>query len=96
MATAHQKEHKYYPEMNKTPNRHMNQQRKNVPSTKKPFEVCNVAAALRGKKVKDIFVNGKFPMQLRSGNKYIMVMVEIVSNTILLEPMKSRKDAEMI
>lgn len=74
----------------------MNQQRKNVPSTKKPFEVCNVAAALRGKKVKDIFVNGKFPMQLRSGNKYIMVMVEIVSNTILLEPMKSRKDAEMI
>jgi hypothetical protein len=33
---------------------------------------------------------------LQRGNKYIMVMVEIDSNAILVEPMKSRKDEEMI
>ncbi len=35
-------------------------------------------------------------MCLQRGNKYIMVMVEINSNAILMEPMKSRKDEEMI
>jgi hypothetical protein len=35
-------------------------------------------------------------MLLQQGNKYIMVMVEINSNAILVEPMKSCKDAEMI
>ena len=37
---------KYYPETDETPKGHMNQQRKNVRSTKTPFEVCNAAAAL--------------------------------------------------
>ena len=32
----------------------------------------------------------------KQGNKYIMVMVKINSNAILVEPMKSCKDAEMI
>ncbi len=35
-------------------------------------------------------------MGSQSSNKYIMVLVEIDSNAILVEPMKSRKDAEMI
>jgi hypothetical protein len=39
---------------------------------------------------------GKFPIRSRSGNKYMMIMVEIDSSAILVEPMKSRKDAEMI
>ena len=39
---------------------------------------------------------GQFPTRLHGGNKYIMVMVEINSNAILVEPMKSRKDEEMI
>jgi hypothetical protein len=39
---------------------------------------------------------GQFPIQSLYGNKYIMVMVEIDSNTILVEPMKNRKDAKMI
>ncbi len=39
---------------------------------------------------------GQFLTCLQSGNKYIMVLVEIDSNAILVEPMKSRKDAEMI
>ena len=48
---------KYYPKTDETPKGHMNQQRKNVHSTKKPFEECNAAAALHGKKVKDIYVS---------------------------------------
>jgi len=100
---------KYYPETDETPKGHMNQQRKNVRSTKTPFEVCNTAAALQGKKMKDIFVStydmretsfsdqtGQFPKQSKRGHKYIMVLIEIDSNAILVEPMKSRKDAEMI
>jgi hypothetical protein len=100
---------KYYPETDETPKGHMNQQRKNVRSTKTPFETCNAAAALRGKKMKDIFVKtydtretsfsdqtGQFPKQSKRGHKYIMVLVEIDSNAILVEPIKSRKDAEMI
>ena len=95
--------------MDETPKGHMNQQHKNVRSTKKPFEECNAAAALRGKKVKDIYVGmydtrettfsdqtGQFPTHSKRSNKYIMVLVEIDSNPILIEPMKSRKNAEMI
>ncbi|KAL7502599.1 hypothetical protein ACHAXN_000532 [Cyclotella atomus] len=95
---------KYYPETDEMPKGHMNQQRKNVWSTKKPFKVCNVAAALCGKKVKDIFVKtydvretifsdqtGQFPTRSLSGNSFIMVMV-----AILVEPIKSREDKEMI
>ena len=39
---------------------------------------------------------GQFPKRSQQGSKYIMVMVEINSNAILVEPMKSRKDEEMI
>ena len=39
---------------------------------------------------------GQFPTCSQLGNKYIMVMVEIESNAILLEHMKSRKVAEII
>ncbi len=39
---------------------------------------------------------GQFPMRSQQGNKYIMVMVEIDSNAILVEPMKSHKDEEII
>ena len=39
---------------------------------------------------------GKFPKLSQRGYECIMVMVEIDSNAILVEPMKSRKDEEMI
>jgi hypothetical protein len=39
---------------------------------------------------------GQFLMRSQSSNKYIMVLVKINRNAILVEPMKSRKDAEMI
>ena len=100
---------KYYPKTDETPKGHMNQQRKNVCSTKTPFKECNAAAALRAKKVKDIYVRtydthditfsnhtSQFPTHSKCGNKYIMILVKIDSNTILIEPMKSHKHAEMI
>ncbi len=102
---------KYYPETIETPKGHLNQMRKNVRSTKEksvPLETCDTSQ-LRGKKVQDVYTQtymvretifsnqtGQFPTQSQQGNKYIMVMVEIDSNAILVEPMKSRKDEEMI
>jgi hypothetical protein len=73
-----------------------------------PLETCDTSQ-LHGKKVPDIYTityrvcktmfsnqTGQFPTGLQRGNKYIMVMVDIDSNAILVEPMKSRKDEEMI
>ena len=101
---------KYYPETVETPKGHLNQSRKNVRSTKaKPLSEYANKHQLEGKKEKDVYIKvydpketiysdqtGAFPTRSRSGNKYIMVMVDIDSNAILVEPMKSRKDAEMI
>ncbi len=102
---------KYYPEIIKTAKGHLNQTRKNVRSTKAktaPLETCDTSQ-LHGKKVRDIYTQtymvhktifsdqtGQFLTHSQQGNKYIMVMVEIDSNAILVEPMKSRKDEEMI
>ena len=103
---------KYYPETDETPKGHMNQTRKNVWWTKTkavPFKTCDSTNKLCGKKEQDVFVKtydvretifsdqtGKYPVQSQRGNKYIMVMVEIDSNAILVEPMKSRNDSKMI
>ena len=38
---------------------------------------------------------GKFPTRSKRGNKYIMVMVEIDSNAIVVDPVKNRTDAEL-
>ena len=101
---------KYYPETTDTPKVHLNQTSKNVSSTKpktKPFERTD-ASTLRGKKVWDVYTKvydvrntvfhdqtGQFPTRYKQGNKYIMVMVEIDSNAILVEPIKNRTDAEL-
>ena len=73
-----------------------------------PLETCNTSH-LHGKKVRDVYTQtymaqettfsnqtGQFPIQSLCSNKYIMVMVEIISNAILVEPMKNRKDDKMI
>ena len=102
---------KYYPKTDETVKGHMNQTRKNVQSTKVkqvPFEIAEYPE-MKGKKVQDIYIATydvrettfsdqtiKFPTRSKQGNKYIMVMVEIDSSAILVEPMKSRKDSEMI
>ena len=98
---------KYYPETTETPKGHLYQTCKNVRSTN-VLETSD-ATTLKGKKAQDkgihvynvretIFSDqiGKFPKQSQRGYKFIMVMVEIDSNAILVEPMKSRKDEEMI
>ncbi len=102
---------KYYPENSDTSKGHINQNCKNVHLTKAkqtPLETCDTLQ-LHGKNVRDVYTTmydvretmfsdqtGQFPMRLQSSNKYIMVLVEINRNTIQVEPMKSRKDAEMI
>ena len=71
------------------------------------FEEANVAQ-LAGKKVRDVYTRvydgritvfsdqtGQFPIRSQQGNKYIMVMAEIDSNAILVEPLKSRKNREL-
>ena len=89
----------------------MAQTRKNVRSTKpKPFEESDTAK-LKKKKERDVYIKvhdvqefkdiiysdqtGGFPKTSLRRNKYIMVMVEIDSNAILVEPMKSKEDGEM-
>ena len=101
---------KYYPESIETPKGHLNQTRKNVRSTKPkpmPLETSDTTT-LRGKKQRDVYTRvydvrstifsdqtGRFPTRSQSGNKYLMIMVEIDSNAILVEPLSSRKDAEL-
>ena len=98
---------KYCPETTETPKGHLHQIRKNVRLTK-VLETSD-ATTLKGKKVIDIGIHvyniretifsnqtGELPKQSQRGYKYIMVMVEIDSNAILVEPMKNRKDEEMI
>jgi hypothetical protein len=102
---------KYYFETTKTTKEHLNQTRKNVWSTKvkaTPLETCNTTH-LQDKKVCNMYTQtymvlktmlsnqtGQLAIQSLRGNKYIMVMVEIDSNSILVELMKNHKDAEMI
>jgi hypothetical protein len=102
---------KYYPKTTETAKGHLNQMRKNVRSTKAktaPLETCNTSQ-LHGKKVQDVYTKtyrvrktmlsdqtDQFPTRSQQGNQLIMVMVEIDSNVILVEPMKSRTDEEMI
>ena len=101
---------KFYPETDETPAGHLNMQRQNVRSTKpkaQPFEQVD-STALRGRKERDVYIKvfeakntifsdqtGRFPVTSNSGNKYIMLMVEIDSNAVLVEPMSSRTDKQM-
>eukprot|EP00804_Cyclotella_cryptica_P024283 CCRYP_012550-RA/>CCRYP_012550-RA protein AED:0.47 eAED:0.47 QI:0/-1/0/1/-1/1/1/0/138 len=102
---------KYFPNTPETQQGHMAQTRKNVRSTKRSSQAFASpnTAPIQGKKVHDLYTTiynvrsttfsdqtGRFHTQSQRGNKYVTVMVEIDSNAILLEPMKSRKDCEMI
>eukprot|EP00804_Cyclotella_cryptica_P013560 CCRYP_012915-RA/>CCRYP_012915-RA protein AED:0.35 eAED:0.35 QI:0/-1/0/1/-1/1/1/0/404 len=101
---------KYCPDSVETHKGHLNQTRKNVRSTKPmplPFEEAH-SNQLQGHKVHDIYTKthqvrntiftdqtGQFPVCSQAGNKYIMVMVEIDSCAILVEPIKNRTNAEL-
>ena len=64
---------------------------------------------MKGKKVHDVYIKTynvhetkfsdqtqQFPTRTISGNKYIMIMVEIDSSAILVKSMKIQKDTKMI
>ena len=101
---------KYYPETVETPKGHLNQTRKQFHSIKPtllPLEFSD-ATTLRGKKQRDVFTKvydvrenifsdqtGKFLKKSQRGNKYLMVMVEIDSNAILVEPLKIINHSEL-
>eukprot|EP00804_Cyclotella_cryptica_P002928 CCRYP_013287-RA/>CCRYP_013287-RA protein AED:0.38 eAED:0.38 QI:0/0/0/1/1/1/2/0/632 len=101
---------KYYPDSAETTKGHLNQTRKNVRSTKPkrtPSEEVH-STQLRGCKVQDVYTKvyhmrdtiftnqtGKYPQRSQEGNNYIVVMVEINSSAILVEPIKNRTDAEL-
>ena len=84
--------------------------KKNVRSTKHKRTTLEVpkTATLQGNKARNVYTSvyevrntvfsnqkGKFPTCSQRGNKYIMVMVEIDSNEILVEPINNRKDEEL-
>ena len=63
---------------------------------------------LKGHKERDVYTSvyevsntvfsdqtGQFPTSSQQGNKYTMVMVEINSNAILVEPINNGKDEEL-
>ena len=101
---------KYYQETTETPKGHLKPTREIFRSTKpkaRPFEKIE-AATLQGKNVRDVYTKvydvhntlfsdqtGQFPTRSKKGNKYIMVLVEIDSNSILVEPIKNLTDVEL-
>jgi hypothetical protein len=101
---------KYFPETVETPKGHLNQSRKNVRSTKpKPIPLeTSQSPQLVGRKLRDVYTHvyntrdtifsdqtGKFPHLSLSGNHYLMVMVDIDSSAILVEPIKNCTDPEL-
>ena len=101
---------RYYPETNETLKGNLNQSRKNVRSTKPKRTLPEVpkTSTLQGHKAHEIYTRvykvrntvfsdqiGQLPTRSQRGNKNIMVMVEIDSNAILVEPIKNRKYEEI-
>ena len=101
---------KYYPETTKTPKGYLNQSMKNFRSTKPNCTLLEVpnTETIRGLKVNNVYTSvyevrntvlsdytGQFPTRSQQGNKYITIMVEIYSNAIIVDPIRSHKDAEL-
>ena len=102
---------RYYPDTNEMPKVHLNQSRRNFRSAKPkrtPLEVTKTDT-LQVNKACDIYTSvyevnntvlsdqtGQFPTRSQRGNKYIIVMVEIDSNAVLVEPINNRKDEELM
>jgi hypothetical protein len=102
--------HKYCPKTIETPKGHLNQTQKNVHSTKPkaiPLEYFQ-SPQLQGCKQCDIFTKvydtrdtiftdqtRKLPHRSQAGNHYIMVMVEIDSSAILVQPIKNCSDSKL-
>ena len=102
---------KYFPESEETQQGHMKNQRQGVRSTKVKVKDANLEElpTTTMPKKNDILIStyntqetmytdqtGKFPFISSRGNKYIMVLYHVDSNSIWAEPMKNRTEGEMI
>ena len=95
---------------NETPKGYLNQSMKKIRSTKPNCTLLEVpnTETIRGLKVNNVYTSvyevrntvlsdytGQFPTRSQQGNKYITIMVEIYSNAIIVDPIRSHKDAEL-
>jgi hypothetical protein len=102
---------RHFLELDKTKKGHMKKQRQNVRLTKIKVENKSTREKppTREKKMHDVYIKihntsdtmhsdqtGRFPVTLRSGNQYIMVLVEVDGNYIDAEPTKNRSAGSMI
>ena len=103
---------RYFPESDETQKGHMKKQRQNIRSTKVKEIINQEEDATpksSKKKEHDVYIRifnveetihtdqtGCFPANSSSGNKYIMVLVEIDGNYIDGEPMKDRTEGSSI
>ena len=98
---------KYMDKSMATSKGHMQQQRKNLRTTQRKVEADKdigvttnecyfavTAIASTGKTFSD--QTGRFPVTSSKGNKYIMIMYDYDSNSILGQPMKSRTGDEIL
>eukprot|EP00804_Cyclotella_cryptica_P014189 CCRYP_005610-RA/>CCRYP_005610-RA protein AED:0.40 eAED:0.40 QI:0/0/0/1/0/0/3/0/300 len=109
MATAHlHSVQKYFPETVETPKgTSTNAARTSTKPKPIPLETFQ-SPQLVGRKLRDVYTHvydtrntifsdqtGQFPHRSSSGNHYLMVMVDIDSSAILVEPLKNRTDIEL-
>ena len=102
---------KYFPESEETQQGHMKNQRQGVRSTKIKLKDTDEEEQpqIALPKKNDILIStydtqetmytdqtGKFPFISSRGNKYMMVLYHVDSNSIWAEPMKNRTEGEMI
>ena len=92
--------HRHFPESDETAKGHMEQQRQGVRSTKeqshertKERDVHVQVWDLRRTSYSD--QTGRFPFRSYRRYRYLMVMVEIDSSCILVEPLKTKDSSEM-
>ncbi len=101
---------KHFPDSDATIAGHTNQQRQGVRSTHPtptPAAEVDPTSAVN-RREHDIYPavyelrhtvhsdqTGRFPIASRAGYQYIMVLVEVDSNYVFVEPMKNRTDSEM-
>jgi hypothetical protein len=100
---------KFFPESEETQKGHMRGQRQGVCSTKEAESPNKNQTIIPHIKKHDILILvydakatmysdqiGKFPVVLSKGNKYIMVLRDVDSNSLWAEPMKNQTGGELI
>jgi hypothetical protein len=100
---------KYLPKSDATSKGHMNQIRQNIRSTQPAVEQpapetdmvqedkCNyIYSAVMDTNEIYTDLTGRFPTTSLSGNKYILILYDYDSNSVLSAPMKNRGDKYMV